>query len=131
MRAAAIDRFGPPSVLTIHALPVPEPDPNEVLIELYAAGVGVWDADIRGGWWPEDAEPPNFPLVLGTDGAGVVAKAGAEVRDFHPGDRVWAYEFINPKGGFTPSMSLSTQSTCPWCRGGSIYCTLAPRRSPA
>ena len=22
------------------------------------------------------------------------------VRDFHPSDRVWAYEFINPKGGF-------------------------------
>jgi NADPH:quinone reductase-like Zn-dependent oxidoreductase len=37
---------------------------------------------------------------LGTDGAGVVVRTGAEVRDFHPGDRVWACEFINPKGGF-------------------------------
>ena len=33
MRAAAIDRFGPLEVLTIHELPVPEIDPNEVLIE--------------------------------------------------------------------------------------------------
>ena len=48
MKAAAIDRFGPPSVLKLHTLPVPEPGPNEVLIALQAAGVGVWDADIRG-----------------------------------------------------------------------------------
>ena len=68
MKAAAIDEFGPPSVLSIHELPVPEPGPNEVLIALYASGVGVWDADIRQGWWPEGE--PKFPLVLGTDGAG-------------------------------------------------------------
>jgi NADPH:quinone reductase-like Zn-dependent oxidoreductase len=98
MRAAAIDRFGPPSVLKIHTLPVPEPGPREVLIALHAAGVGVWDTDIRGGWWP--AGRPKFPLVLGTDGAGIVVGKGARVRRFDIGDRVWAYEFVNPKGGF-------------------------------
>src|SRR4051794_9816314 len=71
MKAAAIDRFGPPSVLKLHELPVPEPGPNEVLIALHGAGIGVWDADIRKGWWPSGR--PKFPLVLGTDGAGVVA----------------------------------------------------------
>ena len=100
MKAAAIDEFGPPSALKIHELPVPKVGPNEVLIALYASGVGVWDADIRGGWWPEDMDPPRFPLVLGSDGAGVIAEVGAKVKDFHTGDRVWAYEFINPKGGF-------------------------------
>lgn len=98
MQAAAIDRFGPPSVLKIHELPMPEPGPNEVLIELHAAGVGIWDADIRKGWWPEGR--PKFPLVLGTDGAGIVAGRGAKVRRYREGDRVWAYEFINRKGGF-------------------------------
>ena len=98
MKAAAIDRFGPPSVLTMHELPSPEPGPNEVLIALFASGVGVWDADIRKGWWPEGK--PKFPLVLGTDGSGIIAKRGARVRNFSEGDRVWAYEFINPKGGF-------------------------------
>lgn len=98
MKAAALDRFGPPSVLKLHTLPVPEPGPREVLIELHAAGVGVWDTDIRGGWWPEGR--PKFPLVLGSDGAGVVAAKGALVRRFRVGDRVWAAEFINPKGGF-------------------------------
>jgi len=98
MKAAAIDRFGPPSVLKLHELPVPEPGPNEVLIALHDAGVGVWDADIRKGWWPRGR--PTFPLVLGTDGAGVIAATGARVRRFKKGDRVWAYEFVNPKGGF-------------------------------
>jgi NADPH:quinone reductase len=98
MRAAAIDRFGPPSVLKLHTLPIPQPGAGEVLIALHAAGVGVWDADIRGGWWPE--ERPKFPLVLGTDGAGVIRAKGGRTRHFKIGDRVWAYEFINPKGGF-------------------------------
>src|ERR1700730_5616206 len=34
MKAAAIDSFGPPSVLKIHTLPVPIPGPQEVLIAL-------------------------------------------------------------------------------------------------
>jgi NADPH2:quinone reductase len=98
MRAVAIDRFGPPSVLKLHTLPVPTPGPNEVLIALHAAGVGPWDADIRGGWWP--AGRPKFPLVLGSDGAGIVAAKGARARRFNVGEKVWACEFINPKGGF-------------------------------
>jgi NADPH2:quinone reductase len=98
MRAAAIDRFGPPSVLKLHTLPVPEAGPREVRIKLHAAGVGVWDADIRGGWWPQGR--PKFPIVLGTDGAGIVDAKGGRVRRFRLGQRVWAYEFINPKGGF-------------------------------
>lgn len=98
MKVAAIDRFGPPAVLKVRELPIPEIAPNEVLIALRASGVGVWDADIRKGWWPEGR--PKFPLVMGTDGAGTVAAKGAHVRRFDVGDAVWAYEFINPKGGF-------------------------------
>ena len=98
MKAVTINRFGPPSVLTLQSLPRPEPGPREVLIALHAAGIGVWDATIRGGWWPEGR--PKFPVVLGSDGAGIVEATGSLVRRFHEGDRVWAYEFINPKGGF-------------------------------
>src|SRR2546427_4184097 len=51
--------------LSLHELPIPQPAATEVLIELHASGIGVWDADIRKGWWPEGR--PKFPLVLGTD----------------------------------------------------------------
>src|SRR5258708_5821615 len=97
MKAAAIDRFGRPSALKIHSLPVPTPGPNEILIALHSAGVGVWDTEIREGWWPSGK--PKFPVVLGTDGAGIVAAKGSRVRRFAAGDRVWASEFL-PKCGF-------------------------------
>jgi len=83
LRAAAIDRFGGPETLTLHDLPVPELDSEEVLIEVRAAGVGPWDVDMRQGWWPEGE--PTFPLVLGSDGAGRVARLGSRVRRFQVG----------------------------------------------
>jgi NADPH:quinone reductase-like Zn-dependent oxidoreductase len=69
------------------------------LIALTAAGVGVWDAEVRDGSW-QPAGKPKFPFVLGTDGAGTVAAKGARVRRFTVGERVWAYSYANPKGGF-------------------------------
>lgn len=98
MLAAAIDRPGGPEVLTIHELAVPQPDENEVLIAVHTAGVGQWDADMRAGWFPGGR--PRYPLVLGTDGSGTVAAAGSRVRRFEVGEKVYAYSFANPKGGF-------------------------------
>src|SRR5258707_3902906 len=86
MPAAAIDHFGGPEVLSLHVLPVPAIDSAEVLIALDTAGVGPWDADIREGWYPSDK--PRFPLVLGVDGAGVVAAVGSRVRRLNVGDKV-------------------------------------------
>jgi NADPH:quinone reductase-like Zn-dependent oxidoreductase len=54
---------------------------------------------MREGWWP-DSERPGFPLVLGTDGSGTIAAVGSRVRRFTRGERVYAYSFANPKGGF-------------------------------
>ena len=98
MNAAVIDEFGPPSALESRQMPVPRPGSGEVLIALSAAGVGSWDAKIRDGSWAEgDVE---FPLIIGVDGAGTIAEIGEGVRRFHVGDRVWAYQFESPKGGF-------------------------------
>jgi len=36
---------------------------------------------MRAGWLP-DGEQPHFPLVLGTDGSGYVAKVGSRIRRF-------------------------------------------------
>jgi len=98
MRAAAIDHAGDSSALTLHTLPVPKPDAGEVLISLDTAGVGIWDIGIRRH--PDEIQHSSFPLVLGTDGAGTIAAVGSAVHDFKPGDRVYAYSWDNPKGGF-------------------------------
>ncbi len=99
MKAAAIDRFGPPQALSLHTLPVVPPGPGEVVIELHAAGVGGWDAAVRDGSWRPEGRP-RFPLIPGTDGAGIVVVRGPRVRRFDVGDRVLAYHYANPHGGF-------------------------------
>jgi NADPH:quinone reductase len=96
MKAAAIDRFGPPSVLKLHTLPVPQPQPNELLIALHTAGVGIWDESVRDGSWRPYGRP-KFPLVPGTDGAGIVMAKGQRVRQFDLGERVYATDY---SGGF-------------------------------
>lgn len=98
MKAAAIDKHGPPNVLTIHTLPIPKVGPKDVLISLLAAGVGIWDAQIRSGEYSVGSK--RFPRVLGSDGAGIVADVGKDVDRFNEGDRVWAYDWESSKTGF-------------------------------
>ena len=38
--------------------------------------------------------------MLGTDGAGTIAAVGKDVNRFKEGDRVYAAQLANPKGGF-------------------------------
>ena len=101
MRAAALDRFGGPGALSMQTLPVPDVGPDEVLIRVHTAGVGVWDPYEREGQMTEmmDREP-RFPYVLGSDGAGTVIATGEDANRFKEGDVVYAVGFLNPKGGF-------------------------------
>src|SRR5215510_11269306 len=98
MRAAVIDSFGGSEVLKLGTVPVPELDPEEVLIAVHTAGVGLWDADIRRGWWPQGR--PWFPIILGTDGSGNAAAVGSRVRRLKVAEKVYSYSWHNPKGGF-------------------------------
>jgi NADPH:quinone reductase-like Zn-dependent oxidoreductase len=101
MRAAAIDRFGGVENLQIKQLPVPEPGPDEILLRVESAGVGVWDPFEREGEFAKIfGGTPTFPYVLGSDGAGTVAAVGTQVRRFKEGDHAYALALINPKGGF-------------------------------
>jgi NADPH:quinone reductase-like Zn-dependent oxidoreductase len=98
MHAVAIDHFGGPPALKLRTLPVPAIDSDEVLIKLHTSGVGGWDADMRGGWWPFGQ--PRFPMVLGSDGSGTVVAVGSRVRRFKVGDKVYAFKWEIGKGGF-------------------------------
>lgn len=99
MHAAAIDEFGGP--ITPHTLPVPDVGPDEILIRVESAGVGVWDPYEReGGFAGVSGEEPRFPYILGSEGAGTVVDVGGDVRGFRKGDRVYAVSLMHPKGGF-------------------------------
>ena len=97
MRAAVIDRHGGASQLHIREVPFPRVGASDVLIRVDTAGVGSWDLESRKG--NIDTEQ-DFPVVLGTDGAGTVVDLGRNVTRFRRGQRVWSYVFDNRKGGF-------------------------------
>ena len=84
MNAAAMDKAGGPEVLTLHRVPVPTPKSDEVLIEVHAAGVSVWEADMRA-----HLAVRSPPLVLGGEGSGTIVAVGSEVRNFKQGDAVY------------------------------------------
>jgi len=101
MRAAALDRFGGVENIHLEQLPVPEPGPDEILLRIESAGVGVWDPYEREGEFAKMfGSQPTFPYVLGSDGAGTIAAVGAQVHRFKEGDRAYALALVNPKGGF-------------------------------
>ncbi|MEM1103680.1 MAG: NADP-dependent oxidoreductase, partial [Pseudomonadota bacterium] len=66
---------------------------NEVLIDVRAAGVNPFDCKIRKGMF-ERIFPRPFPLVPGTDFAGVVVEKGFDVSELEVGDKV--YGLLDP-----------------------------------
>ena len=101
MKAIALDHFGDRETMKLQMLPVPEVGPDEVLIHVEWAGVGQWDSFEReGGFAREFDIEAKFPYVLGSDGAGTLTAVGDRVKELKPGDRVYAFGFLNPKGGF-------------------------------
>lgn len=101
MRAAALDRFGGIERIAIQTLPVPDVGPEDVLIQVEAAGVASWDAVEREGYYDGALGfRSTFPYVLGWDGAGTVAAVGGQVTRFKTGDRVYAATMPLPRGGF-------------------------------
>lgn len=83
MKAIQVSRVGGPEVLTLVDVAIPELKPNEVLIQIKAAGVNFIDVYFREGRYPTP-----LPLINGQEAAGVVAEVGPEVTTFKPGDRV-------------------------------------------
>ncbi|ADU51199.1 Alcohol dehydrogenase zinc-binding domain protein [Thermaerobacter marianensis DSM 12885] len=86
MKAMFIRSFGGPEVFEERQVPVPEPGPGEVLVEVHATSVNPVDYKIRrNGTWA-GVRPP---AIIGYDVSGVVAAVGPGVTDFKPGDEVY------------------------------------------
>ncbi|SPF67296.1 Alcohol dehydrogenase GroES-like domain [Propionibacterium ruminifibrarum] len=82
MRAVVLDAPGPPEALHLRDIPVPEPQPGEVLIRVRAFGLNRSELHFRQGL----AYSGSFPRVPGIEATGTVADApGGE---FAPGTQV-------------------------------------------
>ena len=100
MRAAVLNGYGDPEMLSLGDRPVPRMAPhNEVLIEVHAAGLNPFDAKLRRGWLA-GLFPLELPHVLGCDVAGVVAAKGIDVSEFEIGDRVYGLIDAMRSGGY-------------------------------
>lgn len=88
MKAAFIERHGPPEAIHYGEVPKPTPSAGQVLVRMSAVTVNHVDTYIRRGSVPS---PTPFPFVLGRDMTGVVEALGDGVRRFAPGDRVWSF----------------------------------------
>lgn len=91
MQAIAITASGGPEHLTLMHLPVPTLGPDEVLIRVQAAGVGLWDVKVRQGTVTITGQ--QFPLILGWESAGVIEQVGSNVTGLRVGDAVTSYTY--------------------------------------
>lgn len=110
MRAAYIERTGPPDVIQFGDLPQPTVAPGQVLVKVGAVAVNPIDTYIRNGanYWPLPS-----PFIIGADFAGTIAEVGSDVTDLKVGDRVWGSNqgLMGRQGSFAELIAVDAH----WC----------------
>jgi NADPH:quinone reductase len=107
MTAVEIREPGPPQVLRAVQRPVPEPQAQEVLIRVMAAGVNRPDVLQRKGAY---APPPGITDIPGLEVAGEVVALGEGVSSLHLGERVCA---LVAGGGYAQYVSAPVPQCLP------------------
>jgi 2-desacetyl-2-hydroxyethyl bacteriochlorophyllide A dehydrogenase len=107
MKAIRLAQPGRP--LETQEISIPPIGAKDVLVRVKAAGICHSDAHYRAG----KSRVRSLPLTLGHEVAGVVEKAGLEVVNFKPGDRVCLHYLV-------------TCGECAYCqRGSEQFCIRA------
>ena len=105
MKAIEISSPGGPEVLQLCTRPVPEPEDNEILIKVAAAGVNRPDVLQRMGFYPP---PPGASDLPGLEVAGTIVTTGGNVTRFAEGDEVCA---LLTGGGYA-DYAIADQGSC-------------------
>ncbi|KAK4483425.1 hypothetical protein RD792_010612 [Penstemon davidsonii] len=79
------EEYGPKEVLKLGDLPVPAPQPNQLLIRVHSAALNPIDFKLR----QNPLALLDFPVVPGCDMAGTVIAKGQNVTKFKIGDEVY------------------------------------------
>ena len=106
MKAAYLERIGPPETIVYGDLPAPALKGAEVLIKMTAVSVNPIDTYIRSG--AVAAWPLPQPFIVGCDLAGVVEALGPGATRFQVGDRVWGSNqgLLGRQGTFAESCAV-------------------------
>jgi NADPH:quinone reductase-like Zn-dependent oxidoreductase len=92
MRALVFKRYGKSDQVAFADMPRPVPKPDEILVQVHAAGLNPVDNTIPKGTFKPILRF-ELPATLGSDLAGVVVEVGSRVTRFNPGDAVFASIF--------------------------------------
>ena len=85
MRALICKELGPAEQLVIEDLADPEPGPDQVVVDVVAAGLNFPDTLIIEGKYQVK---PELPFSPGAEAAGTISAIGADVNQYQVGDRV-------------------------------------------
>lgn len=114
MKAIDVTAPGGPEVLVATELPEPAIGPDEVLIEVVAAGVNRADLLQRQGFYPP---PPGVTPILGLECSGRVAAVGDAVTRWSVGDEVCA---LLSGGGYAQYVAVPAGQVMPVPQGVSM-----------
>jgi NADPH:quinone reductase-like Zn-dependent oxidoreductase len=92
MKALVFKRYGKSPGIGFADVPRPALKPDELLVQVYAAGLNPIDNMIPTGMF-KPVLRFQLPATLGSDLAGVVTEVGSRVARFKPGDAVFASIF--------------------------------------
>jgi NADPH:quinone reductase-like Zn-dependent oxidoreductase len=88
MQALQFDEYGGADVLHVAQAPEPHAGPGQVRVLVQALSVNPFDWKLRAGFM-DGVVPVSFPVITGTDAAGVVDEVGPGVTGLHLGDEVF------------------------------------------
>lgn len=92
MKALTFKRYGKSPEIGFAQVPRPELKPNEILVEVHAAGINPIDNMITTGIFKPILRF-KLPAIMGSDLAGVVTEVGSSVTRFKIGDAIFANVF--------------------------------------
>ena len=101
MKILHCKEYGPVDSLVWEEIESPEPQDNEVLIDIKAAALNFPDFLIVQGLYQFK---PELPFAPGNEGAGIIKKTGKNVTRFKEGDRVY---FMAPHGAFAEQICIN------------------------
>jgi NADPH:quinone reductase-like Zn-dependent oxidoreductase len=105
MKALTFQRYGKSPGIGISEVPRPVLKPDELLVEIHAAGVNPIDNMLMtGGFKP--VVKLDLPATVGSDLAGVVVEVGSRVTRFKPGDAVFASVFDLARGSIAEFVAV-------------------------
>lgn len=97
MKALTFKRYGKSPEIAFAEVPRPTLKPDELLVQVHAAGLNPIDNMIPAGTFKPVLEF-ELPATLGSDISGVVTEVGSSVTRFKPGDAVFASLFDLGRG---------------------------------